>query len=125
MPSELRIKCFLGDDATGGPGHAKACAIGPAQKSWNTTGDHAQVRDVLTALLDQLGSAAGDYLVKVVVHRKLEDVPSNAPGRCLNPGHDATLQRAPLRLVRHERSTRARVGDQPAACAGLRRTISA
>jgi len=79
MSSELRIKCFLGEEGAGV--HHERRIPAPDAKDWNTTGDYAQVRKSLSALLEQLEADSGDYLVKVVVHRKLRDPANVVPLR--------------------------------------------
>lgn len=93
MSSELRVRCFF-EEGMEGAGSRDSYALGQSERSWVTRGDGAALRSSLDELLDRLATDAGEYLVKVVVHRKLEARPSSGAVVRPDPMHQVSLQRA-------------------------------
>lgn len=96
MASEIRIRCFLGDT---GSRQTRDHRPDLSAEGRNAMGDNTQVVRSLTDLLEQLESDAGEYLVKVVVHRKLgPPVPSVRSPGCLS-SRQSVAQTEPLRAT--------------------------
>ncbi len=90
MSSELRIKCFLGDEGAGEGVLRSLRALEPVTKGLRGAVAQSRTRHDLSALLEQLDADCGDYLIKVVIHQRSPQLDNVVPIRRLAPEQGGT-----------------------------------